>query len=262
MIIGAQKCGTTSLHHYLAQHPDTSMSEPKELNFFLERRNWGKGVDWYRSHFDADKPVRGESSPNYTAAPSFGGVPARMAATIPDARLIYVVRDPIKRIRSQWIHNYARRNTNRWLDDAATEANVYVNRSKYFMQISAFLEHFPMERILVVDQAELLNERRHVLQEVFGFLGLDADFWHPEFEKERLTGSNRRRLSLLGYVLGVSRDRGKWVPRRIRRSRLMRRPFDKPDFSAETRAQLVARLQDDVAAFRELTGKPFSHWSI
>src|SRR6187399_2211355 len=57
IVIGAQKCGTSGLHYYLSLHPEIWMSRPKELNFFLEERNWPRGVDWYRDHFDPDARV-------------------------------------------------------------------------------------------------------------------------------------------------------------------------------------------------------------
>src|SRR5919106_4193832 len=94
VIIGAQKCGTTALHSYLSRHPEVSMSRPKELDFFVEGANWEKGVDWYRSRFDGAAKARGESSPNYTAHPMLAGVPERMAELVPDAKLIFMVRDP------------------------------------------------------------------------------------------------------------------------------------------------------------------------
>jgi hypothetical protein len=63
IIIGAPKCGTTSLHHYLSLHPQISMSREKELNFFIAERNWSKGIAWYAAQFAADNKVRGEASP-------------------------------------------------------------------------------------------------------------------------------------------------------------------------------------------------------
>src|ERR671915_243608 len=74
VIIGAQKCGTSVLHYYLGLHPEVSMSKPKELNFFIEERNWPRGVEWYRGHFDPEARVRGEASPNYSAFPQHDGV--------------------------------------------------------------------------------------------------------------------------------------------------------------------------------------------
>ena len=83
VVIGAQKCGTSGLHYHLGLHPEISMSKPKELNFFIEERNWPRGLDWYRAHFDARATVRGESSPNYTAYPQHLGVPERMHSVDP-----------------------------------------------------------------------------------------------------------------------------------------------------------------------------------
>ena len=68
IVIGAQKCGTSVLHYYLSLHPEVSMSRPKELNFFIEERNWPRGVDWYKAHFDADAPCAARPRP--TTRPS------------------------------------------------------------------------------------------------------------------------------------------------------------------------------------------------
>src|SRR5688500_5445420 len=105
--IGAQKCGTSGLHYYLGLHPEVSMSTPKELNYFIAERNWGRGPEWYGRHFDPNARCRGESSPNYTAFPQHMGVPERMASVVPDAKLIYIVRDPLARIAAHYVHNFA-----------------------------------------------------------------------------------------------------------------------------------------------------------
>ena len=104
IIIGGLKCGTTSIHHYLGLHPEIQMSKPKELNFFVSELNWDLGLDWYKARFDARFEVRGESSPHYTNLPRFTGVAERIRQHCPDAKLIYMVRDPIKRVLSHWVH--------------------------------------------------------------------------------------------------------------------------------------------------------------
>ena len=104
IIIGGLKCGTTSIHHYLGLHPEIHMSKPKELNFFAAEQNWDLGFDWYESRFDNTVKINGESSPHYTNRPRFNGVAERIHKHIPDAKLIYMVRDPIKRILSHWVH--------------------------------------------------------------------------------------------------------------------------------------------------------------
>ncbi|MBW1859762.1 MAG: sulfotransferase domain-containing protein, partial [Deltaproteobacteria bacterium] len=102
--IGALKCGTTSLHYYLGLHPEISMSREKELYFFVKECNWNKGIDWYRSNFSGESKIHGESTPIYTAYPVYVGVAERMHGVVPGTKLIYVVRDPIDRLVSHYVH--------------------------------------------------------------------------------------------------------------------------------------------------------------
>src|SRR5439155_19126191 len=93
IIIGASKGGTTSLHEYLSYHPQIFMSKSKELAFFDTRLRWRRGLDWYKSNFDASFPVNGEASPQYALYPSVPGVPGRLKDVLNDPKFIYVIRD-------------------------------------------------------------------------------------------------------------------------------------------------------------------------
>ncbi|MGC4020653.1 MAG: sulfotransferase domain-containing protein [Cyclobacteriaceae bacterium] len=106
MIIGAMKAGTTSLHDYLSKHPDVFMSVQKELDFFVEQKNWKLGIDWYKKQFPVSTIAIGESSPNYTKSLIFGNVPDKIKSILPDVKLIYILRDPIKRLVSHYSHQY------------------------------------------------------------------------------------------------------------------------------------------------------------
>ncbi len=259
--IGAQKCGTTALHSYLARHPDVSMSRPKELDFFVAERNWDRGVDWYRSHFDPGVAARGESSPNYTAHPYFAGVPERMAELIPEAKLIFMVRDPIDRIRSNWIHTYSNRAETRPMREAVLDPEgEYLARSRYNVQLARFLEHYPRERILVLEQSELYGDRRATLERVFEFIGVRTNVWRQTFEEPRLETAARRRKTLLGRY--VSRRVSPRVWRRMRHRWPLSRPFEHPPMPDDLRAELAAILRDDIAEFREMTGRSFEGWSV
>src|SRR5436190_12136822 len=96
VVIGAMKAGTTSLWHYLRAHPRVYMPRIKELRYFQKGGALSRGLAWYEAQFAAAEPgqLAGEASPGYTKYPHQTGVPERMAAVIPDARLVYVVRDP------------------------------------------------------------------------------------------------------------------------------------------------------------------------
>jgi hypothetical protein len=203
--------------------------------------------------------LRGESSPNYTADPALPGVPGRMAELIPDAKLILMVRDPISRARAQWIHNYSNRVQHKPLHRAVLEDEEYVARSSYHHQLSLFCEHYPMERILVLEQDELLHDREETLKRVFTFLEVDADFWHKAYGRKRHETQRRRRKTWLGVKL--------WrrLPPRLRNVRHrwpLSTEFEHTELDDSTRAELAERLRDDANRFRELTGKPFPNWSI
>jgi hypothetical protein len=271
VVIGAQKCGTSGLHHYLGLHPEISMSSPKELNFFIAERNWDRGPEWYRAQFDHRASVRGESSPNYTAYPHHPGVPERMHSLVPDARLVYLVRDPIDRIAAHWVHNYAKRREKG--DIAATVMHpntTYVLRSQYFMQLRQFLNHFPADRILVLDQADLRNRRLETLRSVFSFVGVDPEFQDPGFTRERHRTGRKHRATKAGMraeklgmrVFGGKLPRGFWFAERIL---FLRRPIEVPDASdvrAALSPEVITVLREDADRLREFTGRSFDHWSV
>ena len=269
IVIGAQKCGTSVLHYYLSLHPEVSMSKPKELNFFIEERNWPRGIDWYKSQFDADARVRGEASPNYTAFPQHEGVPERMASVVPDAKLIYMVRDPLERIAAHWVHNYAKRREKGTLAETLAHPNTsYVTRSKYAMQLERFLEHYPKEQVLVFQQSELRHRRMETLRQVFDFVGVDASFEHPRFEQERHQTSGKTRATRLAVrleKLGRGR-RGRLFPSNfwlVLDDRLpLRRAIKRPDVRASLPPETLAELRADAERLRELTGRDFSNWKI
>lgn len=203
LIIGAMKCATTSLHYYLGLHPDISMSREKELNFFICEGNWHKGLEWYKSHFTGEAKIHGESSPNYTNYPFSRGVPERVYSCVPEAKLIYIARDPIDRIISHYIHQYAVRRENRTLSEvlANPRENPYLFRSKYFMQLEQYLEYFPQCNVLVITQEDLYSHRRETLQKIFRFLDVDDSFHCQEFSTIRHRSSAKRRKNQIGLSL-------------------------------------------------------------
>jgi len=269
IVIGAQKCGTSVLHYYLSLHPEVSMSKPKELNFFIEERNWPRGLDWYKAQFDAEATVRGEASPNYTAYPQHEGVPERMHSVVPEAKLIFMVRDPLERIAAHWVHNYAKRREKGTLAETLAHPNTsYLNRSKYAMQLERFLALYPKQQVMVFQQSELRLQRMETLRKVFEFVGVDPDFTHPRFEQERHQTSGKTRATRLAVrleKLGRSR-RGRLIPSNfwlVLDDRLpLRRAIKRPDVRASLPPAALAELRADGERLRELTGRDFANWKI
>ena len=268
IIIGAMKCGTTSLHFYLRFHPQIRMSREKELDFFVEERSWSKGVEWYASRFrPAD--VQGEASPNYSAALRFPGVPARMHAVVPDAKLIYLIRDPVERLVSHYMHNYSNGHESRTLTEAARDP-VYIDRSSYRRQLDHYLEYYPESSILVMEADELLHRRRAALRRVFEFLGVDPDVRDRRQALRRHTSIRKRRRTATGDRIAETRL-ARWIeslPPSLRwpARDLLYLPFSRrvprPLLDTADRRELEARLREDAQGLRALTGLELARWCV
>ncbi len=269
LIIGAGKCGTSSLHHYLDAHPSVSMSEPKELDFFQDADCLAR-VDRYARHFPDGAAVRGESSPGYTGYPRVQGVPERIRALLPDVRLIYLVRDPIERTVSHYVQAYKVRAESRGFDaafrDLHPEGNKYVCYSRYATQLERYLRCFAPERLLVLDGDDLLHDRRGTLRRTFEFVGVDSSFRSPRFQETLNTREDQYRLGAAGARARSLADRvgGRRAPAGLRRRvrRVAGRRIERPLVGDDLRRRLEDALAPEVVRLREITGQEFSGWSV
>ena len=280
-IIGAAKTGTTSLHYYLDQHPEIQMSATKEPNFFSGPAN---GIPYpmgrveslteYETLFDHTTPVRGEASVGYTNHPRRQGVPERIKVLIPDAKFIYLVRDPVARAVSQYQHRVAlegeRRPVDEALGDLSDPYSPYLGPSLYMSQLDLYLRHFAPDSLLIIDQTELLGDRRATLREIFSFLGVDDAIDSSRFDDELNTGVEHRLYpARYARLFGpVSSPLVNWVPRSVRQSarrsveRLLWRPVEKVVLGDVLRERLEQLYSGEVQRLRAFTGKSFATWSV
>lgn len=265
IIIGAMKAGTTSLHRYLAQHPDVSMASPKEPDFFDDVNRKGQDLEWYMSLFDPEATARGEASTGYTKRDQFYGVPQRIKATVPAVKMIYLVRDPIDRFVSHWIHQYAEGREPRHIDDILSSrlhvVGAYLQVSKYAHQLDLYYEHFPREQILIIDSDDLLNRREETLADVFEFIGVRTDVPLGHISHLHNRSTNQTLPSVLERRVGNPRVR------RLLRPLLPdgiteRQELLRPQLSKVQVTRLRRALKSDVERLREMTGRPFAHWSL
>ncbi|MFZ4547052.1 MAG: sulfotransferase domain-containing protein [Bacteroidales bacterium] len=205
LIIGAQKCGTTSLFYYLLQHPELFLPIEKEIHFFDLK--YHHGIDWYRNIFNTGEEgngkLKGEASPYYIFHPL---VAERVFSHIPSVKLILLLRDPVDRAYSHFMHS--RRFALEPLDsfEKAIESEPartwdeksrilsgeienseafrnfsYISRSLYFQQISYWLKYFPPEQIHCIKSEELFANPGPVYSALCQFLGI-SDFKNVKFE--------------------------------------------------------------------------------
>ncbi len=278
LIIGAMKCGTTSLHHYLGLHPDIFTTTPKEIHYFSDPHFQEKDWDWYLRHFQTDKKLAGTSPQNYTKRhrTDFGDVPGRLYQRLPAVKLIYIVRDPIERIYSHYYEAQAggyapQEGLNTFLQEV--ETNHYVLTSAYFYQLSAYLECFPREQIHLFTLEQLRDQRLDTLNDVFRFLGVSVLNNEDLFRFQSNQGTGKTRATRFGnLVLGRSLSSvRRLIPDRLkatvketdlfrrltRTSRLQQEIID-PDLEARIRAF----LKKDVDQLRAWSGYNFPEWSL
>jgi hypothetical protein len=261
VIFGAMKCGTSSLHEYLAVHPDVHMSTPKELDFFLDR-NWHRGLDWYRSKFSAESIVRGESSPNYSKYPYLPGAPERMGEVIPKAKLIYMVREPIKRIASHYIHNICHGREYRPIEQVLADdgSDIYFTTSRYRYQIDRFLKFFPEEQLLVLSLEDLSKNPVQTVGRALSFLDLEPHVDESVFNRVFNASSVKKRPIPAARWLSRYGKLGTTI--RSLFSGIIERPVEKPLIEGSLLSQLKERLYPEVEGLRSLTGEDFPYWSI
>lgn len=273
LVIGAMNAGTTSLYHYLRFHPEIHMATPKELTFFGDGWNWERGIEWYASHFDPSFAVNGEASPLYSTLTEHPEIPERIGRLLPDVKLIYLVRDPIERMISQWVTWRSADREDRSLEDALLdggEDNLYVARSRYWMQLSRYLDHVDPSHMLVVQSERLADDRLATLERVFSFLGVDPGFRTPRFAIRRHGTGRKRRKTEPGRRLDRSRFMTtlRRVPARVRwplEDLLflpVSRPIPRPVLGAGPRRELSARLRDDVERLRAFSGLGLTDWRL
>lgn len=225
-LIGAMKSGTSYLRKLLSAHPDIYMCEPDEPSYFVDPRHlktvypemWERGLwrseerylDLFRPAGDAS--ILGDASTSYSKLPLAPGVPDRLAAFNPEARFIYLLRDPIERAISHYWHMVRHHSEHRSITEAVQRDPQFGAFSYYAMQLRPFLEQFGPDRVHVLIHERLVADPTGVMGSTYRWLGLDAAAADPSgfSEPENVAPDT---IPMPGY-------RG--VPRRVRQARALK----------------------------------------
>lgn len=199
IVVGGQRCGTTSLYHYLVAHPSVSPAFTKEVHFF--DRRFARGLNWYQAHFPLrvfrrsrrQVLITGEATPYYMFHPH---VPRRISALLPEVKLIILLRNPVDRAYSHFHHEVRmgreklpfgeavaqepyrlEGELDKMLDDPAYQSYTYqhfsyLSRGLYVDQIRRLLEFFTEDQVLILDSESFFRNSAAIMKRVFYFLGL------------------------------------------------------------------------------------------
>jgi hypothetical protein len=278
-VIGAAKSGTTSLHKYLGEHPDIHMSDYKEPNFFIRGEGQPhrhiQSLSDYENLFDSVCSIRGESSTSYSLHPWRSDVPERIHALTPDAKLLYLVRDPIDRLQSVYmqlcIPGTDADSFRAWLGPIHDPMNYFMGGSQYMNQIDQYLSRFSDDQLIIVDSADLASNRRDTLKRIFDFLGVDRTFWADDFSQHHNTAREKRRYSHFGHRISQApsvRTLVNKLPLTIKHGVISRgqgmfmNQQGPPSIDDDLRAELTNIFKPEVDRLRSYTGQPFQTWSI
>ena len=285
-VLGAKKCGTSSLLAYLGRHPDVFISNPKEPYFF--EAEYDKGIDYYWGRYFgsyADEKVAGEARHRNLYLPY---IPCRIAETVPNARLIIIVRNPIERAYSHWWHWYRRgleqlsfddalekdlrriesglvfegeEGPKRWARnlDAKTGLNefrTYLDSGYYCQQIERYLKLFPAENVTTVFLEDLARNPQGVMSRLWSFLGVDpfeqTDYEPLNMAKSRAYSLKKRYGGVTGRLMRVSLAPG------ILRGWLTGAEGER--IRSSQRKALRDHYEPHNRALEQLTARDLSHW--
>jgi hypothetical protein len=210
-LIGSMKSGTTYLRDLLAQHPAIFMCLPKEPCYFVDsrvlRREWPymwrhgywRSADRYLRLFaDAGgKTIIGEASTVYSQIPLYSGVPERIEAFSPNARFIYIMRDPVDRAISHYWFRVRWWREQRPMLTALRNDPYYRNVSHYARQLQEYVRHFGLERIYALTYEALVADPLGELNRMYGWLGVD-----PTFQPTTLGVATNVRPDVVNQVRG------------------------------------------------------------
>ena len=297
VIAGAPKAGTTALHAALTTHPGLYLSPVKEPKYYLtdgrpppRSRQRGPGDahsagEWvwrreqYLGLFAAapEDAVRGESTPFYLYDRA---AHARLAADVPDVKVVVVVRDPVDRAWSNWVHLRADglepeadfltavRLEERRVADGWAPFWHYRGLGGYGGQLRDLYRHVPRERVSLLRYRQLVDRPRETLDRVSDFLGVAPGVAHtvpPENVKPYVADGARYRA--LSRAVRAGAALGAYAPPQVWRQ--VSRPLiaalhagrsPRPAVPVEVRREVLAPLLPDIALLEELTGESFADW--
>lgn len=258
LIIGAQKAATTSLHSYIDQHPDIYMSPKKEPFYFthtgmnMPGNNMVTELEDYKMLFSGrtNEKIVGESSTTYLACP---WTPRLIHETIPEVKMVAILRNPIDRAWSQF-KMHRRKGVNTFsnnFDEALAQFRVrergdekwetgYVEMGMYHKQLMRYYSYFKQEQIKLFLYDDILDNLSEVLTQIFDFLQVDPDVSMDVNYRRNTSSTKKSNLS-------------QWNP-------FSRKEKDKMQMSQGARSRLIHLYEDEVMELSQLIDRDLSHW--
>ncbi len=267
MIVGAQKCGTSTLFMILNSHPLIVGARRKEPHFFSSSSDWKNELPQYHKLFEeTEGALYFEASTTYTFYPLRN---LRIWDDIfnynPHMKFIYIVRRPIDRIVSSYMHSYERGYTDLSFEEALIKERHYLDLTRYYTQISPYIKVFGRNSVLIIDFDDLICRRQAVLEEISGFLSIDVNKLadHEQLHANKSIGGEKRHHKFDSPSIPLKAIRKFLPPLWDKITDNSNRAFStKPVLSSELKEMTVNMLELEINELQKLMKKDLTEWML
>jgi Sulfotransferase domain len=276
MIIGAMKSGTTTIANILAKHPSVGFCHRKEPDFFSKDLNWRLHLKDYEKLYESHKgsqKVLGEASTTYTCIPEFNPkICQDLYEFNPNLKFIYIMREPVNRVISHYMHDYVRQRLDIPIEQAIQSFTPLLNRGRYYSQIYPFIERFGRSNVLLITFENFLQDKVGVLKEIANFLEIDFDSFkdYDDIHSNQTLGKMKGNVKVEnilssrffqtikkivpGYIWEKSENALHILTKRVLHERT--------EISLQTKHLILQLLRADLLKLEELLNRPLIEWNL
>jgi len=264
IIMGAMKSATSTLHKQLAMQPGIFMSTPKEPNYFSDDVEFARGVQWYASLFEGALAgdICGESSTHYTKLPDYPLTVERMANYLDAPKLIYVMRHPVDRLISHYIHQWTENEFKCDINQAIDEYEELTAYSCYARQLEPYFKQYGQESVLPVFSEAIRLNPQDQLQRVADFIGINRPVTWENIASQNVSSERIRAFKGYGWLVEsglMTFLRRALVPQCVRDKIKSNLTMQKrPDIDAAHLKKVVAMFDDDLSRLGDFFGVELS----
>jgi len=213
LIIGAARSGTSWLAKNVMAHPDIYLPAQKELHFF--DRHFDKGVAFYENYFidTLEEQVCGEATPAYLY---FEHIPKLIKETVPNVKLIAILRNPVDRAYSHYLNIQARMRSNNKdamisFEEKLSNTPRLIEEGFYYDMLSRYFELFPASQICILISEEVFSEPKSYLKKVYNYLGVEEHYNSHLLEQKVNAASTKLGQSrFLYFIYRIVMKKLKW----------------------------------------------------
>ena len=256
------KCATTTLHVQLAAQPGIHLSDKlEEPDYFSDDERYARGSGWYASLFNGANPddLVGDISTGYAKLPTDLGAVDRIQKDVAEPRIVYLMRHPIDRLVSHYLHDWSVGRVKDLIDAAVNSHRPMIEYGRYAMQLEPYLAAFGPERVLPVFFERLILSPQAELERICAFIGYTQS---PKWidERDHANASNQRlkrsplRDAIINFPL-LKAIRRNLVPQSFRnRVKGLWAMNERPTLSPDVESEVIAEFDSDLATLGRWLG--------